>query len=223
MARSAKKPTDPVLVLGLGRFGASLAETLVRLGHEVLAVDSDPLRVQELSTVLTSVAEADTTSYAALEQLGAREVERAVVAIGENLEASILTVGVLVDLGVRHITAKAVTGAHGRILERVGAHDVVHVERDMGARIAHRVTGRMLEYLELDEHFAIVETVAPRALVGRTLGASQVRREHGVIVVCAKSPGGRFVRATADCAVGEGDLLLVAGDHEDVDRFAKQV
>lgn len=223
MARSASKPVEPVLVLGLGRFGAALAESLVELGHEVLAVDNDPARVQELAGVLTSIAEADTTSFAALSQLGAGDFTRAVVAIGADLEASILTVGVLADLGVPHICAKAVTAAHGRILERVGATEVVHVERDMGRRIAHRVTGRMLEHVELDDTFTLAETIAPRSLHGRTLTQSQVRKEHGVTVVCIKPAGSSFTWATADTAVGEGDLLVVAGAPDDVERFAKRV
>lgn len=223
MARSAKKPLDPVLVLGLGRFGTALAETLVAMGHEVLAVDNHALRVQEVSGSLTSVVEADTTSYDAMKQLGAGDFTRAVVAIGADLEASILTVGVLADLGVPRIWAKAVTSAHGRILRRVGASEVVHVERDMGERVAHVVTGRMLEYVELDDQFAIVETMAPQALQGRTLGQAQVRREHGVTVVCIKPKGGAFTWATAETAVGEGDLLVVAGTCGQVEQFASQV
>ena len=223
MARSPRRTLDPVLVVGLGRFGAAVAETLVAMGHEVLAVDDDPERVQELSGTLTSVVEADSTSQAAMQQLGAGEFTRAVVAMGADLEASILSVGVLVDLGVPHISAKASTAAHGRILLRVGAHDVVHVEHDMGVRMAHRVTGRMLEYLQLDESFAIVETVAPASLLGRSLAASQVRGRFGVVAVCVKPPGGRFTWATADTVLGEGDVLVVAGEHDAVERFANTV
>ncbi len=219
MART--KPVEPVLVLGLGRFGAAIAESLVELGHEVLAVDSNPKRVQHFSSRLTSVVEADTTSEEALKQIGAADFDRAVVAIGSDIEASILTTAVLVDLGVQHIWAKAVTRAHGRILERVGASRVVFPEHDMGERVAHMVTGRMVDYVELDEAFALVETVAPRELVGRTLGESKVRDRHGVTVVCVKPLGGTFTYATAASRVGEGDLLVVAGDCRSAERFAR--
>lgn len=219
MARN--KPVDPVLVVGLGRFGAALAESLVALGHEVLAVDGDARRVQHWSGRLTSVVEADSTSEEALRQVGAADFKRAVVAIGADMEASILTTAVLVDLGVEHIWAKAVTRAHGRILERVGATRVVFPEHDMGERVAHMVTGRMVDYVELDDAFALVETVAPRELVERTLGEAKVRDRHGVTVVCIKPAGGTFTYATADTPVHEGDLLVVAGECDRVERFAR--
>ncbi len=221
MART--KPVDPVLVVGLGRFGGALAETLVGLGHEVLAVDTDAKRVQDYSGRLTSVVEADSTSADALRQIGAADFSRAVVAIGADIEASILTVGALVDLGVQHVWAKAMTTAHGRILERVGATRVVFPERDMGERVAHMVTGRMIDYIELDAAFALVETVAPQDLVGRTLGQTRVRHKHGVTVVCIKPPGGSFTYATAATLVDEGALLVVAGTCARAERFAKML
>jgi trk system potassium uptake protein TrkA len=215
------KPVEPVLVVGLGRFGASLAETLVDLGHEVRAVDGDAHRVQHFSGRLTSVVETDSTSEEAMRQVGAHEFDRAVVAIGSDIEASILSVGVLVDLGIREIWAKAVTQAHGRILQRVGATTVVFPEHQMGERVAHMVTGRMVDYVELDEAFALVETVAPRDVVGRTLGEAQVRDRHGVTVVCIKPQGGSFTYATADTHVAEGDLLVVAGERDRAETFAR--
>ena len=221
MARN--KPVDPVLVVGLGRFGAALAEALVGLGHEVLAVDGDPRRVQHWSGRLTSVVEVDSTNEDAMRQIGAADFDRAVVAIGADIEASVLSVSVLVDLGVQHIYAKAVTQAHGRILRRVGATEVVFPEHQMGERVAHMVTGRMVDYVQLDDTFAIVETIAPRDLVGRTLGEGRVRDNHGVTVVCIKPAGGSFTYATADTRVDTGDLLVVAGEREAAERFARML
>lgn len=217
------KPVDPVLVIGLGRFGAALAEALVGLGHEVLAVDGDARRVQQWAGRLTSVVEADSTSEEALRQVGAADFTRAVVAIGADIQASILTTAVLVDLGIEHIWAKAMTTAHGRILERVGATRVVFPEHDMGDRVAHMVTGRMVDYLELDDTFALVETIAPQDLVGRTLRESKVRHRHGVTVVCIKPVGGSFTYATADTPVADGDLLVVAGECDKAERFARML
>lgn len=219
MARN--KPVEPVLVVGLGRFGAALAEALVGLGHEVLAVDSSPSRVQHFASRLTSVVEADSTSEEAMRQVGAADFTRAVVAIGADIEASVLSASVPVDLGLEHIYAKAVTRAHGRILQRVGATQVVFPEHEMGERVAHMVTGRMVDYVELDDPFALVETVAPHDLVGRTLGESRVRHRHGVTVVCIKPAGGSFTYATADTRVSEGDLLVVAGECAATETFAR--
>ena len=216
----ARRRDRSILVIGLGRFGGAVAETLVGLGYEVLAVDSDPGLVQTYSTKLTHVVEADSTNEAALEQLGAREFDKAVVAIGTDIEASILTTSSLSDLGVDDIWAKAVTEAHGRILARVGADHVVFPENDMGERLAHVVSGKMIDYIELDDHFALVETCAPNEIVGRTLGESEVRRKYGITVVCIKTEGHPFTYATADTMIRENDVLVVAGETKQAEAFA---
>lgn len=221
MARN--KPVEPVLVIGLGRFGGALAQSLVDLGHEVLAVDSRPAVVQEWSGKLTSVVEVDSTSEDAMRQIGAADFERAVVAIGADVEASILTVGVLVDLEIPVIWAKALTRSHGRILERVGAAKVVYPEHDMGEKVAHMVTGRMVDYIEFEDGFALVETAPPRELVGRTLGESKVRSRHGVTVVLIKRPNEDFTYATPDTMVTSDALLVVAARRPVAERFANLV
>jgi trk system potassium uptake protein TrkA len=209
-----------VLVVGLGRFGGAVARTLTRLGSEVLAIDRDPRLVQEFANRITHAVEADSTDPEALDQLGVKDFQHAVVAIGSDLEASILTVAALVDIGIPQIWAKAVTAAHGRILERVGAHVVVFPERDMGERIGHRVTGKMIDYIELDEGFALVETNPPRELVGKTLEEYGVRAKHKVTVVCIRPAGGTFTYATPDTRIGADDVLVVAGETKAAERFA---
>jgi trk system potassium uptake protein TrkA len=209
-----------VLVIGLGRFGSALARTLVELDHEVLAVDFDPARVQEHAQELAHVVQADSTSVHALRQLGAPDVGPAVVCIGTDIEASVLTAAALVDLEVPNIWAKAITQAHGRILERVGCHHVVFPEADVGIRVAHLLTGSMLEYLPLGEDFAIVETTVPSSLDGMRLGDAGVRSAFGVTVVCIKKPGQSFTYATAESLLEAGDLIVVAGRRVDVRRFA---
>jgi len=213
--------TKEFLVIGLGRFGGGLAETLVGMGHDVLGVDADPKPVQEFSGLLTHVVEADSTSEAAMRQLGAGEFGTAVVAIGTDLEASILTTSVLADLGVARIVAKAVTEAHGRILQRVGAHRVVFPERDMGVRVGHSLAGSILDYFQLDPGFALVETAAPRELVGKTLADAEVRKRYGITVVCIKPQGGSFTYATPDTVVQEGDVLVVAGETRRAEAFGE--
>lgn len=211
-----------VLVVGLGRFGSALARELVTLGHEVLGVDGDAQVVQELADELTHVVQADTTNPEALRQLAAGDFAIAVVGIGTDLEASILTTAALADLGVQNIWAKAVTEAHGRILERIGADHVVFPEADMGRRVAHRLTGRTLDWFQLDEDFAMVETVVPSDLVGRSFGEVGVRARHGVTVVAIKPVGGTFGYATADTVPQAGDVVVVAGESAAVQRFAER-
>lgn len=211
---------DAVLVVGLGRFGGALATTLVRLGHQVLAVDRDPNLVQEFSTELTHVVEADATSTSAMRQLGVGEFDFAVVGIGTGIEASILSSSVLIELGVKQVWAKAITAAHGRILDRIGVSHVVYPEHDMGGRVAHLLTGRMIDFIEFDDGFAIVKTRTPREAVDRTLGESQLRRKYGVTIVGIKRPGDDFTYAQADTVVHDGDLLIVSGKTDLVERFA---
>jgi trk system potassium uptake protein TrkA len=211
---------DPVIVVGLGRFGATLAEHLVALGHEVLGVDTDATLVQRHSRLLTQTVEADATDPTVLAQLGAAEFPCAVVGIGTGIEASVLTVAALSDLGIPNIWAKAISEPHARILERVGAHHVVSPEREMGERVAHLVTGRIIEYLELDPGFALVETRTPTELVGKTLTEVSLRSRYGLTVACIKPAGGSFTYATPDTRLGAGDTRLVAGETRLAEAFA---
>lgn len=209
-----------VVVIGLGRFGSAVAEQLRDLGHEVMGVEADEHLVQMLSNEMTYVVSADATDEAAMRQLGVTDVQHAVVAIGDNVEASILATATLSDLGVPDIWAKAQTSQHASILERVGAHHVVFPERDMGLRVAHRVTGKMLEYVQFGDDFALVETNVPQELVGRTLLDSGIRNDHGVNVVAVKHAEGSFTHPRPDTVLSPGSLLLVAGEVDSVERFA---
>jgi len=217
---SRNSQEDSVLVCGLGRFGAATAHALARLGHEVLAVDRDPRLVQEWSGRLTHVVEADTTNSEALEQLGCSEFGIAVVAIGTSVESSVLTAVNLVDLGVKQIWAKALTPTHGKILDRIGVHHVVFPEKDAGQRVAHLVTGKLLDYIEFDDGFAIVKMRPPKETAGFTLAESGVRKKYGVTVVGVKSPGLDFTYAVADTRISSHDVLIVSGHSDLVERFA---
>ncbi len=209
-----------IVVIGLGRFGSAVASTLTEMGHEVLGIDLDDDLVQDHMDRLTHVVSADTTNQKVLNQLGVADFSHAVVGIGD-VESSILTTSELAAIGLPNIWAKAATAAHGRILERVGAHRVVFPEGDMGERVAHLVTGRMIDYIELDDEFALVETTAPRDVVGKSLGEAGVRDRFGVTVVCVKPVGQSFTYATPDTIIGADDLLLVAGETAQAERFAE--
>ena len=208
-----------IVVIGLGRFGTSLARSLVGMGYDVLGVDVNADRVQQMSGDLTHVAQADTTNRETLRQIGVADAVTVVVGIGNDVEASVLTTVALDDLGIQNIWAKAITEAHGSILSRVGAHHVVFPEAEMGARIAHLVTGSMLEYFVLDENFVIAEVIAPDQLLGVPLGESHLRAEYKVTVVCVKPSGGQFTYADRETVLHPNDLIVIAGHRADVERF----
>jgi trk system potassium uptake protein TrkA len=180
---------DNVVVIGLGRFGGAVAASLLELGHEVLGIDEDEHIVQEWSDRLTHVAAADSTDNDALRQLGVPDFHRAVVGIGSDIEASVLTVLALSEIGVADITAKASSDKHGKILRSVGAHHVIYPEAAMGERVAHLITGKMLDFIEFEDGFAIAKVRAPREAGGRTLADVGLRTRYGVTVVGVKRPG----------------------------------
>ncbi|MBD0271087.1 MAG: TrkA family potassium uptake protein [Acetobacteraceae bacterium] len=220
MARSPSPISNNVAVIGLGRFGGAVADTLVRLGHDVLGVDEDAEVVQSWADRLTHVVQADTTSSDTLRRLGVRDFDRAVVGIGSDIEASVLTVLALSELGVKDIWAKALSEKHGRILERTGAHHVVFPEVAMGERVAHLVTGKMMDFIEFDDGFAIVKTRAPREAEGRTLADCALRSKYGVTIVGVKRPKTDFAYARPETEVQQGDLLIVCGPTRTVEAFA---
>jgi trk system potassium uptake protein TrkA len=208
-----------VVVIGLGRFGGAVAESLLRLGHEVLGVDSDAALVQRWADTLTHVVQADSTDDAALKQIGVDAFHRAVVGIGTDVEASVLTVLTLVEMGVGEVWAKAITRKHGQILHRVGAHHVVYPESAMGERVAHMVTGKMIDYMEFDDGFAIARTKAPREATGKTLAECALRSKYGVTVVGVKRPGEDFTYARPETGIERRDELIVSGPTRLVEKF----
>jgi len=212
-----------VLVVGLGRFGSAVAKSLIRMGHEVLGVDENPALVQRMSDHLTHVVQADTTDVDALRQLGVGDFERAVVGIGSDIEASVLTVLALVELGVPVIWAKATNERHGRILESTGARHVVYPEARMGERVAHMVTGKMIDYIEFDDNYAIVKTRTPEAMVGQTLAGYGVRSKFGVTIVGIKRQKDDFTYARPETLVEQGDLLIVSGRTDLVERSPRSL
>jgi trk system potassium uptake protein TrkA len=212
---------DSVVVIGLGRFGRSLAIELVDSGTEVLGIDSDEAIVQELSGKLTHCVRADSSSEDALRQLAVQEFDRAVVAIGTHIEASLLTASLLRNFGIPNIWAKAISEAHGRILEQLGIDHVVYPEHDMGRRVAHLVKGRMLDFIQFEPDFAMVKTDPPAMLHGVPLAETGLRRGYGVTIVGVKSPGGSFTHATGETVLSQGDTVIASGLPAAVERFSE--
>ena len=218
--KQVKALAGSVVVIGLGRFGTGVATSLVQLGHDVLAIERNAEKVQNLSSILPHVVQADSTDIETLRQLGVHDFAHAVVSIGGDLEASVLTVLNLGQLGLKDIWAKANNPQHGRIAERLGAHHVVYPETDMGERVAHLVTGKMIDFIEFDDGFAIAKTRSPMETHKKTLAQSDVRKRHGITVVGIKRRHEDFIYAKPDTEIKPGDHLIVAGPTRQVERFA---
>ena len=214
------KHDAPVLVIGLGRFGAATAGQLDRLDREVLAVDEDNALVQKWSERVTHAVQADARNIDALRQIGAQDFSIAVVAVGSSIEASVLITANLVDLKVPQIWAKAISQSHGKILSRIGANHVIYPEAEAGERVAHLVSGRMIDFIEFDDDFALVKMYPPKPIRGVALCDSHVRTKYGITVVGVKSPGKDFTYATAETVISNHDLIIVSGNSVDIEKFA---
>ncbi len=212
---------DAVAVIGLGRFGQSLALELMASGTEVLGIDTDEEIVQSLNGELTQVARADTTKAEVLKQLAVDEFDRVVVAIGSDIQSSILTTSVLLSFGIPHIWAKATSDAHGQILQQLGVQHVVYPEKDMGRRVAHLVRGAALDYIEVDDDYAIIKTSPNASIVGRRLGETGIRQKHGVTVMAVRRDGEPWCNADAETVLREGDTILVAGPTRRAEEFGQ--
>lgn len=219
MADSNSK-NAPVLIIGLGRFGAATAGQLQRQGREVLAIDTDETLVQKWAERVTHSVQLDAKNLDALRQLGVDDFSVAVVAVGTSIEASVLVTSNLVELGIPQIWAKAMSSTHGKILSRIGAHHVIYPEAEAGERIAHLLSGTMLDFIRFDDDFVLAKLYPPKDIRGISLSESLVRSKYRVTVVGVKSPGKPFTYAAADTVVSNHDLVIVAGRSDDVDRFA---
>jgi trk system potassium uptake protein len=213
-------------VIGLGRFGSAMAITLTELGHDVIGVDGDEARVQQLADVITHALQIDATDEKALRAAGIQDVDVAVVSIGENIESSLLVVMQLRELGIETIVAKAVTSLHGRILEKLGVSRVIFPEREMAIRIAHSlVMPNVIDYIELSRDFSIVEVPAPAAFVGRTLKQLELRPRLGLTLIAIKrqADGGAGVvtniAPAADETIRSGDVLALLGSNERLNQL----
>lgn len=209
-----------MLVIGIGRFGAATAGQLDRQDREVLVVDTDQGLVQKWADRVTHAVQLDARSMEALQQIGAEKFQIAVVAVGSSIEASVLVASNLVDLGVPQIWAKAISQSHGKILERIGVHHVVYPEREAGERVAHLLSGAMLDFIQFDNNYVIAKMYPPRSIRGMSLTESAVRTKFRITVVGVKSPGQPFTHATEQTFISPHDLIIVSGQASDVERFA---
>ncbi len=219
LTRKRGKDADFV-VIGLGRFGTTVATTLFEYGHSVLAIDSDLERVQHLSTTLPHVIQLDATNYEALRQAGVGDFDTALVCIGTDFESNLLATVLLQRLGLQRVISKARTSTQREILLRVGADEVILPEHEAGVRLARKLTaGNFVDYLEVSHDIGIVELHAPPSLWGRTLGETNLRQRYELTVIAVHRGDELLVGPSADFRIQADDILVVLGKIDDAERL----
>jgi trk system potassium uptake protein TrkA len=211
------------IIIGIGKFGESIATNLYKMGHDVLAVDIDEERVQYIANKVTHAVQADATEEGTLEALGVKHFDGAVVTIGESVQASILITLLCKELGIRHVLAKAQNELHAKVLYKIGADRVVFPERDMGLRVAHSlVSTSFLDYIELTPDYSIVELKAAKDWQGKSLKDLNIRAEYGINIMAIKQDDKVVVSPAADDVIQRDDVLVVIGKAEDIYRFQEK-
>ena len=223
-------------VIGLGRFGSSVAKTLSEKGCQVLAIDVKEDVVQDLSEFVTQAVCVDATDEKALRSVGIESVDIAVIGMGNNLEASILATLILKEVGIKEVVAKAVTEDHRKVLQRVGATKVVAPERDMGARLANSlISPEIIEHIDLSKDSSIVELIPPKEFIDKNLRELDVRKKYSLNVIAVKRKlkvvnkhGDTEEEAKINISpepgdiIREGDLLIVVGANAKIEEFKKR-
>ncbi|WP_094547454.1 potassium channel family protein [Petroclostridium xylanilyticum] len=211
------------VVIGIGRFGRSVAKTLYELGNEVLAIDENEEIIQDISEYVTHAVAGDVTDENVLKSLGIRNFDVAVVAIGGNMESSILVTVLLKEMGVKYILAKAQSELHAKVLSRVGADRVILPERDMGVRVAHNlVSTNILDYIELSPDYSIMEITAPEHWEGKTLKELNVRVRYGINIMAIKNGTEINISPKADDVIRQDDVLVVIGSNDDLNKLDRR-
>lgn len=209
-------------VIGLGRFGSSVARYLAGMNYEVLAIDSNPERVQSLAQTVTHAVTADATDEEAMRALGLRNFDVVVVAIGQDIQASILTTLILKEMGVPRLVAKAQNDLHGKVLAKIGADRVIFPERDMGIRVAHQlISPNILEHIELSPEYGILELEAPDRMAGKSLRQLDIRARFGCNVLAVKTGERMNISPHADDLIHKGDVLVIVGRNKDLLQLEK--
>ena len=209
------------VVIGLGRLGSAMTATLTSLGHEVLGIDNDEELVQELSAEIPDahLVAADATDESVLRDLNVGQFDGAAVVIGENMEAGILATANLKEIGVPFVVSRATSKLHARVLERIGADRIIEPEKDMGAQVARTMASPgVMDYVDLGEDEALIESEVPDEWVGKSLADLRLSRRSGLTVLALKPKGGAGTIPSGDTVLGEGDVLVVGGTKENLDR-----
>ncbi len=212
------------VVIGCGRFGSSVAETLYKLGHEVLAIDLDEEKVQEISGRVTCAVQADVSDEKVLIELGIRNFDVVIVSIGSNYQASIMATLIAKELGVKKVIAKAHDELHGKVLSKIGADRIIFPERDMGIRVAHNlVSSNILDFIELSPDYSILEITALDKWINKTLRELKLPSRYGLNVMAIKRGENINVSPYADDIILKDDILVVVGSTDDIEKIEQSV
>ncbi|GAB6157295.1 TrkA family potassium uptake protein [Desulfotomaculum varum] len=207
-------------VIGLGRFGSSVARSLAKMGYEVLALDNSEERVNDIIEDVTHGIQIDALDEHALKAVGIRNFDVVVVAIGQDVQASILVTVILKEMGIKYVVAKAQNDLHGKVLQRVGADKVVFPERDMGVKLAHALVSKnVMEQISLSADYSLVEMLAPNQFVNKTLAQSEARNRYGVSILAIRRGDQMIISPGANQVIQEGDVLVVIGKTEKLKHF----
>ncbi len=207
-------------VIGLGRFGSSVAKRLSEMGHDVLALDNNKENVQQMSEFVTQAVQGNALDEDVLRELGLSNFDSVIVAIGEDVQANIMVTVMLKELNVKHVVSKALNDLHGRVLSKVGADQVVFPERDMGVRLASNlVSSNVLDLIEVSEDFSIVEILAANSFIGKTLIKINLRAKYGINVIAIKSGGCMNLNPAPEDLINKGDILIVTGSSRSIENL----
>jgi len=208
------------VVIGLGRFGSSVATTLSDMGYEVLGIDSDEKRVNEHVGVITHVVQADATDENALKALGIRNFDIVVIAIGEDIQASIMATLIVKEMGVPMVVVKARNELHRKLLQKIGADKVIFPERDMGVRVAHNlISPNILDFIEFADDYSLADISVPPKMVGKSLAELDIRARYGCNVIAIKSGKQINIAPRAEDRLREGDVMVVIGHNDDLQKL----
>lgn len=212
------------VIIGLGRFGASVAKTLYALGHDVLAIDSNEDLVQEISDSVTHAVQMDATDENALRTLGLRNFDVAVVTIGANIQASVMATLLVKDMGIKYIIAKGNSDLHAKVLYKIGADRVILPEKDMGVRVAHNlVSSSILDYIELSPDYSIIEIESPKEWYGKSMKELSLRSKYGINVMAIKRHNEVNISPDADDVINKDDIVVAIGSAEDLTKLEGKI
>ncbi|WP_300258542.1 potassium channel family protein [Clostridium sp.] len=212
------------VIIGLGRFGASVAKTLYALGHDVLAIDSNEDLVQEISDSVTHAVQMDATDENALRTLGIRNFDVAVVTIGANIQASVMATLLVKDMGIKYIIAKGNSDLHAKVLYKIGADRVILPEKDMGVRVAHNlVSSSILDYIELSPDYSIIEIESPKEWYGKSMKELSLRSKYGINVMAIKRNNEVNISPDADDVINKDDIVVAIGSAEDLTKLEVKI